>query len=189
LFEGVPPHLVSPLAHWIRGQLGDEQRDKYDPKLMMRVAAMAHIPLAPELTELKNYISERKLQRAIVEHCTRNEGAFLDAIDATVYATKGRSATSLRRILEEGGSAYTIAKNGTALQHRVDGATQEAADLVMAGGDHAAMEMREAWTAAFGRNPDGSDAWDHSIKAVEAALIPIVVPVKTRPRWVTSSDS
>jgi hypothetical protein len=40
--------------------------------------------------------------------------------------------------------------------------------------------MAEAWIAAYGRNPNASDAWDHSIKAVEAVLIPIVTPAKAK---------
>jgi hypothetical protein len=34
---------------------------------------------------------------------------------------------------------------------------------------------------AYGRNPDASDAWDLAIKAVEAALIPIVVQTQSGP--------
>jgi hypothetical protein len=33
-----------------------------------------------------------------------------------------------------------------------------------------------AWTKAYGREPDASDASDHAIKAVEALLLPVVVP-------------
>jgi hypothetical protein len=41
-------------------------------------------------------------------------------------------------------------------------------------------ELAEAWSAAFGRHPDPSDAWDHAIKAVEELLIPIVLPNKPK---------
>jgi hypothetical protein len=33
-----------------------------------------------------------------------------------------------------------------------------------------------AWTKAYGREPDASDASDHATKAVEALLLPVVVP-------------
>jgi hypothetical protein len=41
-------------------------------------------------------------------------------------------------------------------------------------------ELAEAWEKAHGRNPNAADAWDHAIKAVESALIPIVCPANTR---------
>jgi hypothetical protein len=44
--------------------------------------------------------------------------------------------------------------------------------------DVASRELKEPWGSAYGRNPNASDAWDHSIKAVEAVLIPIVIPAK-----------
>jgi hypothetical protein len=40
----------------------------------------------------------------------------------------------------------------------------------------ASLKIAAAWAAAYGRNPDPSDGWDHAIKAVEELLIPIVMP-------------
>lgn len=42
--------------------------------------------------------------------------------------------------------------------------------------DLASSEVAEAWERVYGRQPDASDAWDHAIKAIEAIIIPIVVP-------------
>ena len=36
--------------------------------------------------------------------------------------------------------------------------------------------MQEAWTLAFGREPNLSDAWGRAIKAIETLLKPIVSP-------------
>ncbi|MCW2513600.1 MAG: hypothetical protein JWR11_2642 [Mycobacterium sp.] len=47
--------------------------------------------------------------------------------------------------------------------------------------DEASTELKEARSNAFGRNGDPSDAWDHSIKALEDLLIPIVVPNQAKP--------
>lgn len=41
--------------------------------------------------------------------------------------------------------------------------------------DEASIELQAAWSATYGRSPDPSDSWDHSIKAVEAVLVPLVV--------------
>lgn len=42
--------------------------------------------------------------------------------------------------------------------------------------DQASQYMQEAWTLAFGRDPNLSDAWDRAVKAIETLLKPIVSP-------------
>ena len=78
-----------------------------------------------------------------------------------------------------GGSVWRVGPNYDRLVRRVD--PTATASLVEASSPDsvASAELKEAWTAAYARNPDPSDAWDHSIKAVEAILIPIV-PTKTK---------
>jgi hypothetical protein len=41
-------------------------------------------------------------------------------------------------------------------------------------GDVVSAEPKGAWPVAYARDSDAWDAWDHSIKAVEKMLIPIV---------------
>jgi hypothetical protein len=54
-------------------------------------------------------------------------------------------------------------------------------DSATAEADPASAELNEARIRAYGRrDEDASDAWDHAIKAVEAILIPIVVPEISR---------
>jgi hypothetical protein len=53
---------------------------------------------------------------------------------------------------------------------------QATLDAAVSVADDISTELREAWTNAFGRNTDPSDAWDHAIKAMENLLIPIVLP-------------
>jgi len=57
---------------------------------------------------------------------------------------------------------------------------QRAVDQAIEPPDSASAELEEAWINAYDRNGDASDAWDHAIKAVEAATIPIVVPNKAK---------
>ena len=63
---------------------------------------------------------------------------------------------------------------------RVDPTAAKAFEDASLPSDVASAELHDAWIAAYGRNPDPSDAWDHSIKAVEAVLIPVVVPAKAK---------
>jgi hypothetical protein len=45
-----------------------------------------------------------------------------------------------------------------------------------------------AWTKAYGREPDASDASDHAVKAVEALLLP-VVEIMLCPLWAVTARS
>src|SRR5699024_3232883 len=54
--------------------------------------------------------------------------------------------------------------------------TTAAFEFAVSPGDAASWELREAWAAVFGRNPNPSDAWDHAIKAAEEVTIPSVIP-------------
>jgi hypothetical protein len=93
---------------------------------------------------------------------------------------KNISAQNLRLILAAGGSVWTVSPDNRSLQRAVDPQTQAAFELTTSFADVASNELREAWANAYGRQPDPSDAWDHSIKAVEAVLRPIVCPNNTK---------
>jgi hypothetical protein len=70
---------------------------------------------------------------------------------------------------------------GRRLVRRVDATASAAFEQAKSPADTASEELDEAWQRAYGREPDPSDAWDHAIKAVEAVLIPIVVPNQAKP--------
>jgi hypothetical protein len=56
-------------------------------------------------------------------------------------------------------------------QLRVDPVATEAYDQATTPEHAASAELREAWTTAYGRHTNPSDAWDHAIKSVEAVLV------------------
>jgi hypothetical protein len=77
------------------------------------------------------------------------------------------------------GPIHPAPRAGVADPHaRVDPAATAAFEMAASPEDTASDELAVAWTKAYGRDPDLSDAWDHAIKAVEAVLIPIVVPTQ-----------
>ncbi len=75
-----------------------------------------------------------------------------------------------------GASTWKVAPDRRSLTSRVDPTVEEALSAATSPEDAASAELREAWTRAYGRERDPSDAWDHAIKAVEALLRPIVSP-------------
>ncbi|MEV0581292.1 hypothetical protein [Nonomuraea sp. NPDC050310] len=125
-----------------------------------------------------------KIQSQILAACSGDQEVFLDVVDATLRLSPSNgSAQDLRDALELAGSAWTVADHNRALQRRVNETARLAAQAAMSPNDLASEELREAWAAAYDRSPNPSDAWDHSIKAVEAVLIPLVVPNQNQPQF------
>ena len=117
---------------------------------------------------------------SVGNYCFRNGEQFLDVIHATLQlGVIPGEVENLERILTYGGSVWTATENG--LQRRVGLTAQASFEKASAPNDVASEELREAWSQAYGRNPNPSDAWDHAIKAAEAVLIPVVVPTQDRP--------
>jgi hypothetical protein len=85
----------------------------------------------------------------------------------------------LEALLAFGGSAWTATDTG--LRRRVDLTAASAFERATEPSDIASSELSEAWSNAYNREPDASDAWDHAIKAVESVLIPVVVPMMDKP--------
>ena len=110
---------------------------------------------------------------------------LLDALHVTlgVISTEGRTYArppyrEIDRILAIGRSAWTATEEG--LVHRADPTGQKAFEVAIATPGSATTELSEAWIHAHERKNKAGDAWDHAIKAVEAVLIPIVVPTKRK---------
>lgn len=179
-FDGVPPHLQPVLIHWLRRTFirRVDYSEEWDYPLMMKVISGAELPLPPEVEEFTriNYLDDTRLFDVLVRYCLDDEERFLDVLDVTLHFTKAGSAKDLEEMLQFGGSAWRVAGDGKSLQKRVEESVQRAADEAIRPGGLVGTELRYAWTAAYGRAPNASDAWDHAIKAVEAVLTPIVLP-------------
>ncbi len=106
---------------------------------------------------------------------------FLDFLvwkkSQSVVANQGL-LESLDSVLEAGGSRWKVGTRSgvVGLEERVPRGVQEAADAAIAHPGHAGELLSEAWHAAFGVAPDFEKAYSKSIKAVEAAAIPVVSP-------------
>src|SRR5699024_2123426 len=157
------------VGEWLRGRFGWTSPDGMNDGLMAMVASACRIPV--QRTYETGGISDQ-----IFAAIERDEDLYLDCLDATLKVSNGRSSQTLAGILRVGGSAWTVREDGSGLERRVAEATTAAYSRATAESDSVADELREAWGAVFGRNPDASDGWDHAIKAVEDLLIPIVVP-------------
>lgn len=171
LYEGVPQHLRAPLWHWAIE--GFYVRSPFpDQECMQWISNAARLPLRAGL-------SGAMMLEEIKKHCLRIEDRFLSVIDALLCKFRAPDPSWVDRLDElllVGNSAWTVAPDRKGQISRVDPTATEAVAQELAPHDAASDELAEAWRQAYAREPNPSDAWDHSIKAVEHILKPVVCP-------------
>jgi hypothetical protein len=147
-----------------------------DPGLI----SAARIPIMPSSNDK---VTVRDVTTAVSTEPDR----MLDIVDAVLhladpvnYPSIEYRSGELEEILRIGGSVWEVNSARNRLIRRVNPTASKAFEVASRPPDLASAELRIAWVAAYGRNPDASDAWDHSIKAVEAVMIPIVTPAKAK---------
>lgn len=81
-------------------------------------------------------------------------------------------------ILESGGSMWTVGSRNlvAGLEHRVPQGVQDAAEAALATPGDAGRLLSEAWHAVYGQNPQPDLGYRKSIEAVEALVLPKVMP-------------
>lgn len=178
LVEGIPPYLHHPLIEWLRTEFGwhrTSSQGGVNQAFLQTLVTATRIPVRAS-SEIGG------ISKQVIDAIQKDEDLFLDVLDATLNLMDGNAhAAGLRRIFEVGASAWTVRADGKGLEKRVDESASAAYALAIGHSDAVASELKEAWRAAFGRNPDPSDAWDHAIKAVEELLIPIVISGVSKP--------
>jgi hypothetical protein len=186
LYEGVPTHLAQALLYWLdslfeqqEGGYGDGKGYVPAERRAMRIAARLRLDLrsvpADKAQPRTGTWRGRSAPRALVHLAGESDGGvLLDVIDATLAdGTDKSDAEELDRLLTDGGSAWRVADDTTALQRRVDPTATEA---LRSTSGTAAAHLQAAWAAAYGRHPSPSRAYSEAIKAVETSYIPVVLP-------------
>ena len=127
--------------------------------------------------------SEDSLMKALLTEGKHDDEVFLNLIDAalSVWGKDANHWLVLQRLLESGASVWRVGDDRESLTKVVSDEAQATFDAATSTADEATKELKEAWSKAFGRNINASDAWDHAIKAVEDILIPVVVPNQSKP--------
>jgi hypothetical protein len=191
-YEGVPAHLKYPLISWLRFRLGTGHpftaKESLIRTLMIRFRwpTPLNVPWHEHGEELILSAAggeDRFNVEPWDEDSVTNHEFFLDLIDATldILGESQNDWRSLERMLTDGDSVWRVSEDRRSFASRVSDEAQAIYDAATSISDDAAKELREAWRNAFGRNGDPSDAWDHAVKAMEALLIPLVVPKEKKP--------
>jgi hypothetical protein len=175
-YEGVPSHLRKHLRDWFES-VATGYQGYPDSQKLNGLALTFRVPLP-------SGHSPTELAAVVLDRADQDEHLFIDMIDYLLHESDMDLSLVdwLRETLDKGASVWTISADNRSLVRRVDPTTAEAFVLATTPEDASSAELREAWSAAYGLHPDASDAWDHSIKAVEAVLIPIVVPKQASPQ-------
>jgi hypothetical protein len=170
LFEGVPVHLDRLFRDWLV--------ECTEAPMRRRVGAMTRtVGMPSDYGGFAVWMADR---------CPRD--SLLDLIDAVLYVgpepnrprTPDMAISELDGLLLDGGSVYCVAADGRSLERRVAAEAAEAATRAMAMARSAAPSatnhLGAAWKAAYGLHPNPALAYSEAVKAVEAALIPVVQP-------------
>jgi hypothetical protein len=117
----------------------------------------------------------------------RDPEKFLDVVDLLVHRaeTYGQAAAALQKIetiLKQGGSLWRVAvrDDGPRLERRVEESVSTVVDAAISGGGRAGQYLALAWADLYGRIPNPSGAFRESVKAVEAAAQPVLLPKNER---------
>jgi hypothetical protein len=178
-YEGVPAHLVGPLREWVDWRFGGAPGSAADNEEGSRLVAAIRYAVTPVYNE------RLTVRRVTFVVSTSAPYLMLDVVDAVLHLkefipTLPFDRMQLDELLQIGGSVWQVGPDQDCLVRRVDPTATAAFVQASSPSDVASAELGEAWTTAYGRNPNASDAWDHSIKAAEAVLIPIVTPTKAK---------
>lgn len=170
LYDGVPPHLESSLIGWLEKYVSDEMAQIIALRLRLDTQGQR----SDDITTLVDTISP-------------HPDLMLDTIDLSLLLSEDEDrnynyamAHELEGLLVLGGSLWRVSSDGKSLEQRVDQTVTDAAAMLATQETSSAPHLSAAWQNCRGRYPNPSRAYSESIKAVEAAAIPLVSPRNAR---------
>ncbi|WP_314414159.1 hypothetical protein [Streptomyces sp. DSM 40484] len=173
-YDGVPQHLVTPLQTWVHSAL--RVNTSYEEDTLADAVALRLRLTVPNRQRTAQYL------------CSVNNEILLDSIDeilaiwSAIRPDASRPIEDLEFILDQGGSAYRVNEQQSALENRVLPAVRDAMNETISQAvanqsvGSAAEHLNSAWKAAYGRHPESVRAYSEAIKAVESAAHSTIQP-------------
>ncbi len=181
--EGIPDHIAVPIRDWLYEVLGHYG---------MATPVAVRMRLPSKILEAR----DPNFELATLDD-RANPMLRLEIIDATLacvtQALQGapwhhqEKAAELARhldgVLREGGSAFTVSKDGTGLERWIDPAVSATVDAAIVSAERrdrgsASRHLQAARKAAYDLKPDPVRAYSEAIKAVESAVHATLQPKK-----------
>jgi hypothetical protein len=190
LYEGVPAHLLASVWDWLESIFVDTT--------MNGTLLRGYWPRVDLLHQFERY-SRKPLNwgkrsdeawQILARECKASENLLLDVVDfALSFGLRdAREASTLEELLLEAGSAWTVvpfdpeSPHGLSfkLERRVSEPVATAVRETMNASGRAGQHLAKAWGLVYGRNPDPDGAYLEAVKAVEAAMVPVISPNNTK---------
>jgi hypothetical protein len=186
-FEGVPDWLFVPLWDWVDNQMPALWTGRQYSKSAVSFYREMAVSLRTRFDG--GDVSGRELHAGLYTYVCSDPIRVLAVADYLLFrldrhdAGAAAQARRLHDLLRAGGSAYEVQSDDQAkyyLSRRVSQEARAAADEVLAAADKAAQHLSRAWRAVYGQSPSPGVGYGETIKAIEAAAIPVVSPENGR---------
>ncbi len=140
--------------------------------------------------DLRQIRSDFSFGNEIETICTGDPDLLLDIVDWILHPQNRHGAaaegapgafatacTDLEEILFRGGSAWQVADPPNQIIRRLPKELVSEFEEVTSYNDPVSEHLKDAWTAAWRHDdPSAIEAFDGAVKAIEAVLVPIVIP-------------
>jgi hypothetical protein len=177
--EGVPPWLANTLVDWIALYFVRAYRRNASPNAS--ALRLIELRLRVPLTTLP-HAAQGWNNLQVLYGKPGGEELLLDSVDLALAHLNEDTFDAPKLLglnLDMAGSAWTLSFDGKSLVRRVPPQAQDAARQVVEKGGRPGALLASAWTHAYGRNPNAGVAYHELVRAVEAAVCPVVIPQTT----------
>ncbi len=187
MVEGVPDWMLAPVWDWLNKMFyelpqgsvrGFVERLGLDLHLVLDTSYPPESQASQAVRAEGDPDGERTLEVAdwlLHMHALVGVATWQQQHSAWMPAAPAR----LEQILSSAGSRWRVSSDGDQLDERVDPTVVAAADEAIATAAReapsAAVHLRSAWAAMYGRTPDPKKAVLEAIQAVEAATKPLIL--------------